>query len=144
MKTAGMFATRSDLAGIASTRVHRPTKAFEAALDRLFGERVRDDGAFGVDLWCALAGVEWRNRQGETLCYSHRSAGDVIAWVREEGSYLDWYASGEPGEVTDLIGDALRAAGWSWSMPQRDRVQIGVNPGASPSRLDPRASVDPE
>lgn len=111
-----MFATRNDLAGIASTRVRRPTKEFEVTLDRLFGERVRDDGAFGVDLWCALAGVEWRNQQGETVCYSHLSAGDVVAWVREEGSYLDWYASDEPGEVADWIRDALADAGWSWSV----------------------------
>ncbi|WP_156351318.1 hypothetical protein [Sphingomonas sp. Leaf25] len=112
-----MFATKSDFAGTASTRVRRPTKAFEAALDRLFGERVRDDGAFGVDLWCALAGVDWRNQHGETICYSHRGAGDVVAWVREDGDYLDWYASGEAGEVADRISDPLADAGWPWSIP---------------------------
>ena len=112
-----MFFTRSDFEGVASTRVHRLAKQFEATLDRLFGEQVRADGAFGVDLWCALAGVEWRNGQGETVRYSHRVAGDVVAWVREDGCYLEWYASGEAGEVADWIGEALRDAGWIRSIP---------------------------
>lgn len=112
-----MFFTRSDFEGVASTRAHRPTKQFEAILDRLFGERVRADGAFGVDLWCALADVEWRNGQGETVCYSHRVAGEVVAWVREDGCYLEWYASGEAGEVADWIGEALSDAGWTRSIP---------------------------
>ena len=62
-----MFFARDDFAGVASTRVHWPAKQFEVILDRMFGDRVRADGAFGVDLWCALAGIEWRNRQGETV-----------------------------------------------------------------------------
>ncbi len=124
-----MFFTRGDLAGVASTRVHRPAKQFEATLDRLFGERVRADGAFDVDLWCALAGVEWRNEQGEIVCYSHRLAGDVVAWVREDGCYLEWYASGDAGEIADWIGDALRDAGWSWSAPDCDQTHIDTVAG---------------
>ena len=92
-----MFSTRSDFAGVASTRIHRPAKQFEATLDRLFGERVQTDGAFGVDLWCALASVEWRNRQGETVYYSHRLAGEVVVWVREDGST----SNGMPAERRD-------------------------------------------
>lgn len=59
-----MFFTRDDFAGVANTRIHWLAKQFEVILDRMFGDWVRADGAFGVDLWCALAGVEWRNRQG--------------------------------------------------------------------------------
>ncbi|WP_342659377.1 hypothetical protein NPJ82_17955 (plasmid) [Sphingomonas sp. NY01] len=131
MELVILFFTRSDFAGVASTRVHRPAKQFEAILDQLFGEHVRTDGALGIDLWCALAGVEWRNREGKTVCYSHRCAGDVVAWVREEGCYLEWYASGEEGEVADWISDALRDAGWSWSAPERDRAKSSLDAGTS-------------
>lgn len=131
MEPGTMFFTRSDFAGVASTRVRRPAKQFEAILDRLFGEQVRADGVFGVDLWCALAGVEWRNRQGDTVCYSQRRASDVVAWVREDGCYLEWYASGDAGEVADWIGEALRDVGWSWSAPERDRVHIDTVAGTS-------------
>jgi hypothetical protein len=48
------FFGKSDFAGIASTRVHRTARLFEATPDRVLGERVRDDGACGVDLWCAI------------------------------------------------------------------------------------------
>ena len=45
-----MFFTRDDFAGVANTRIHWPAKQFEVILDRMFGDRVRADGAFGVDL----------------------------------------------------------------------------------------------
>lgn len=127
------FFGKSDFAGIASTRIHRTAKLFEATLDRAVGDRVRDDGACGVDLWCAIAGVEWSNDRGDSVTYSHRRAGDVVAWVREEGSCIEWYASGEAGHVADWIGDALREAGWSWRIAAEDGSDTGMtrpNPSA--------------
>lgn len=49
-----------------------------------------------------------------------RRDGMLLASLREDGSYLEWYASGGAGEVVDWIGDALHDAGWSWSAPERD------------------------
>jgi hypothetical protein len=60
MEPDTLFFTRSNFAGVASTRVHRVAKQSEAAIDRLFGERVPTDGSFGVNLWCALDGVPGR------------------------------------------------------------------------------------
>lgn len=109
-----MFSTRSDLEGVPSTRVHHPYKAFETVVDRVLGDRVRADGARGVDLWCALANVEWRGPDGHTISYSFRRAGELVAWVREDGDGMDWYCSGDPAVVADWISDALAEAGWSW------------------------------
>ena len=48
-----MFSGKDDLRGVASSRVRRPYKLFETLLDDALGDRVRADGACGVDLWCA-------------------------------------------------------------------------------------------
>lgn len=116
MEPVTMFFTRRDFAGVASTRVHRPAKQFEAALDRLFGERVRDDGALGVDLWCALAGIECRNGQGETVCYSHRCAGEVVTWVRE----TEAISNGMPAvrRERSLTGSVMRCVTRAGNGPQ--------------------------
>jgi hypothetical protein len=110
-----LFSTRSDLEGVPSTRIHRPYKAFEAIVDRVLGDRVRANGAYGVDLWCALANVEWRSPDGHMIFYSFRRAGELVAWVREDGDGMDWYCSGAPAVVADWISDALAEAGWSWT-----------------------------
>ena len=103
MEPVTLFFTRSDFADVASTRAHRTTKPFEAALDRMFGERIRDDGAFGVDLWWAFAHVECRNLRGETVRYSHRQADGVVAWVREEGCYFEWLLCQRRGGGRDRL-----------------------------------------
>lgn len=100
-----------------SSRAHRTYKEFEAAIDRVIGDRIRSDGAFAVDLWSALANVEWRGPEGRSVSYSFRRAGEVVVWIREEGDYLDWYCCTEPGIVADWISDALAAEGWSWTIP---------------------------
>ena len=110
-----MFLTRSDHEGVPSSRVHHPYKAFGTTVDRVLGDRVRADGACGIDLWCALANVEWRNPDGHMISCSFRRAGELVAWVREDGDGMDWYCSGEPAVVADWISDALAEAGWSWT-----------------------------
>ena len=114
MEAAFPLFSRSDFEGEPSGRAYRSNKVFEVVIDRLFGDRVRADGAYGVDLWCALTNVEWCGPQGEKVSYPFRRAGEVVAWIREEGDYLTWYCSGEPGVVAQWIGSALNKAGWSW------------------------------
>lgn len=111
------FSTKADFQRVPSSRVYRPYKAFEAVLDRAIGDRVRADGACGIDLWCALANLVWRGPDGAAISYSFRRAGEVVAWVREEGDYLTWYCSGQPGTVSDWIADSLIPLGWSWAEP---------------------------
>jgi len=110
------FFCRDDFEGVPSSRVFQPYKQFEAAVDRLLGDRIRSDGACGVDLWSALADIEWHGPDGAVVSYSFRRAGDLVAWVREEGDYIEWYCSGGPGLVAAWISDALATEGWSWTL----------------------------
>ena len=114
------FFSRNDFQGQPSSRVYRPYKAFEIILDRVLGERVRADGACAVDLWCALANIRWSGPDGMDVSYGFRRAGEVVSWVREEGDYLTWYCSGEPGHVATWIDRALAVAGWSWRRLEPD------------------------
>ncbi len=131
MEAAFPFFSRSDFQDQPSSRAYRHYKAFEAVLDRILGDRVREDGACGVDLWCALANIRWRSPDGEVASYGFRRAGEVVAWVREEGDYLTWYCSGEPGHVAAWIEGALAGAGWSWSRLEPDAARTGNVPDDS-------------
>lgn len=110
-----MFSEREDWEGVVSLRRQKGPKMFELTVERLLGEQVRADGARAVELWSSLANVEWRGPDDAVVTYSFRSAGDLIAWVREDGCYLDWYCSGPVGVVSRWISDALAAEGWTWT-----------------------------
>jgi hypothetical protein len=83
------------------------------AVDRAIVEQVRMDGGCRVDLWSALANVQWHSRDRETVSFSCIEAGTVVVWVRDEGDYVAWYYSCPPGVVADWIGEAMIAEGWS-------------------------------
>lgn len=100
------------LKGNVSKRPLRAHKAFEILLDNELGDQVRADGTCGSDLWSALANICWHSPEGENVTYSFRQAGDVVAWIREEGSGEDWYCSGEPGIVSPWIAETLSQLGW--------------------------------
>ena len=110
-----MFSDRNDLQGCPSLRSRRSHKTFELTVERLLGERIRMDAALAVELWSALANVAWHSPDGAVVRYSFRDAGSLVAWVREEGDYIDWYCNGPVGVVSPWISNALATEGWSWA-----------------------------
>lgn len=85
---------------------------FERLLERLLGDRVKASRGHAVDLWCALANIVWLSPEGDQVAYSFRAAGDVVAALREEGDYLEWYCSGREGRVAGWIEARMAAEGW--------------------------------
>ena len=98
------------------------------------------DDSYAQNLYAALCNMRWQRREvmpilkDEYWSCSWRYAGGVIADIREEGDYMDWYCSGiaggdEPdvyeaghdlkrkgfvpeGQVTDEIRADLESLGW--------------------------------
>ena len=96
--------------------------------------RAKQDNIFAQNLYAALCNTVWRRDDdverkltGETWSCSWRAAGGVVADMREEGDYIDWYMSGmnphddnfdwdgsvPEGKVTDDIRTVLKSLGWS-------------------------------
>lgn len=102
-------------------------------------EKCKQD-SYAQNLYAALCNMRWQRREvmpilkDEYWSCSWRYAGGIIADIREEGDYLDWYCSGiaggdEPdvykdahdlkrksyvpeGQVTEEIRADLEALGW--------------------------------
>jgi hypothetical protein len=88
--------------------------AFEAAVHRALGERIKADEWMARAMWSALANIDWRHEDGVAPGFTFRGAGAFIAEIRGSGDYVDWYCSGPDGTVTEEIEKAMLAEGWTW------------------------------
>jgi hypothetical protein len=89
-------------------------------------KKVRESDNYAQNLYAAMCNNDfikndvWPILQQETWSCSWRYAGGIIANMREQGDYIDWYCSGlgapltavAEGEVTDEIREDLLKLGW--------------------------------
>jgi hypothetical protein len=87
---------------------------FENAVERALGPAMREDDTLCVELWSALANVDWYHSDGTVAGYTFRQAGSLIAAILGRGHYMNWYCSGPYAVVSDRIADALEAEGWTF------------------------------
>lgn len=105
----------TDYGGIGGIMGGRPLNeqdAFEMAVARQLGAAMREDRRVGVEVWSALANMDWAHENGDTASYSFRAAGDLVAAVVGAGDYLDWYCSGPYATVSARVATALAREGW--------------------------------
>lgn len=98
--------------GVEGRRALDPDDAFEAAVERALGARIRADDETARAMWSALANVAWEHRSGDKASYSFRAAGDVIAAMRGTGDYRDWYCVGPYATIRADIAAAMLGEGW--------------------------------
>lgn len=73
---------------------------------------------YGQKLYAALCNNEfikhemWQILKDETWSCSWRYAGGILADMLEEGDYMDWYCSGNEGNVDKEIENDLYDLGW--------------------------------
>jgi hypothetical protein len=73
---------------------------------------VRSD-LFATLLYAALCNTKWRHMATRALwSCSWRSAGGIVAMLRDEGDYLDWYCSMGEGLVDEQVLAEIQALGW--------------------------------
>ena len=80
---------------------------------------VAADETFAQELYAALCNMRWRKydwdaQRAPLASMSWRGAGDLVATLEGgDGSYLDFYCSGNEGEVSERVRVALGDLGWT-------------------------------
>jgi hypothetical protein len=96
----------------------RPTVSNAPNLERDFAmsDRVRGlirSDVFAVLLYGALCNTLWRHKAtGATWSCSWRGAGGIVAELRGEGCYKDWYCSTGEGLVDEQVLEEISVLGW--------------------------------
>jgi hypothetical protein len=81
-------------------------------------EKVTTDKSYAADLYSALCNNEYRKNevwpilQDKSWSCSWRYAGTIIADIKEEGTYLDWYGGGKEGNITEEVKNDLAKLSW--------------------------------
>jgi hypothetical protein len=88
--------------------------------DLLRSDRLRDlargSALFAELLYAALCNTTWTRAADGTACsVSWRRAGRLVATLRGEGDYTDWYCAGGEGSVDEAVLAELRGLGWEVS-----------------------------
>lgn len=110
------------MGGITNGREFDPEDLFEAAVMSAMGEELRKCEParcwypkhvnLANELYAAITNQDWIHENGDTASYSFRAAGDLIAAVRGEGNYLDWYCSAAEGQVSERVRELMAREGW--------------------------------
>lgn len=87
----------------------------------LIKEKVKDD-AYAQKLYHSLCNTEWlrtefisllrQDQKKDFWSCSWRYAGGIVADLRQDGCYLDWYCSGNEGLVDPEVATDLKELGW--------------------------------
>lgn len=70
-------------------------------------EKVRNDEAYAQNLYASMCNTEfvkndvWPLLKNQRWSCSWRHAGGIIADMRQQGDYIDWYCSGIRGDLSD-------------------------------------------
>ena len=63
-------------------------------------DKIRNDRAYAQNFYAALCNNQWQEQdvwqvlKNKTWSCSWRSSGGIVADIRGEGDYMDWYCSG--------------------------------------------------
>jgi hypothetical protein len=119
---------QQDEANLVDTKWQKNNMEYDLRCSKELCDKVKESDNYAQNLYAAMCNMDWQSREfwqelkGETWSCSWRHAGGIIADMREEGDYIDWYCSG--------IGNEEYGNGLDGTVPDvtdgRDYVPEGV------------------
>jgi len=93
-------AKEQDEANLVDPKWQKNNMEYDLRSSKELCDKVKESDNYAQNLYAAMCNMDWQSREfwqelkGETWSCSWRHAGGIIADMREEGDYIDWYCSG--------------------------------------------------
>ena len=86
-------------------------RIFEEDIASVVGLHIRDR-TVAEQTYAAMCNLEWTNVDGAKFMATWRTAGDIVAGMRDCGEdYMDFYCAGSEGRVAPELAKAMAALG---------------------------------
>lgn len=92
---------------------------FENTLNKALGSKMRKNDNVARFVWAALTKTTWMHDLG-TVQYSDISAANLVARIKGNDRYTDWYQCMPPGLIHVDVAKAMKKYGWTGTS-HRDR-----------------------
>jgi hypothetical protein len=96
-------------------------------------DKVKSSDSYAQNLYAAMCNMDWQSREfwqelkGETWSCSWRHAGGIIADMREQGDYIDWYCSGIGNDESGYGLDHRPANGYVPEGVVTEEIELDLN-----------------
>ena len=93
-------AKEQDAANLVDPAWQKNNMEYDLRSSKELCDKVKQSDNYAQNLYAAMCNMDWQSREfwqemkGETWSCSWRHAGGIVADMREEGDYIDWYCSG--------------------------------------------------
>ena len=138
-------AEESELAWEEDEEAHANDMEYDLRTNKHLCDKVRASETYAQNLYAAMCNMRWQKRdvlpilKDQYWSCTWRASGGIVANLREEGDYIDWYCSGmgeglgngdvdgtkgfvPEGTVTEEIADDLYNIGWVPSEWPEDKL----------------------
>jgi hypothetical protein len=91
---------QQDEANLVDPKWQKNNMEYDLRSSKELCDKVKANENYAQNLYAAMCNMDWQSREfwqemkGETWSCSWRHAGGIIADMKEEGDYIDWYCSG--------------------------------------------------
>ena len=132
---------QQDEANLVDPKWQKNNMEYDLRSSKELCDKVKASENYAQNLYAAMCNMDWQSREfwqemkGETWSCSWRHSGGIVADMREQGDYIDWYCSGignaelgngleeskyvPEGTVTEEIEIDLNQLGWR-PVPYKD------------------------
>jgi hypothetical protein len=89
-----------DVANLEDPKWQKNNMEYDLRSSKELCDKVKASENYAQNLYAAMCNMDWQSREfwqelkGETWSCSWRHAGGIVADMREQGDYIDWYCSG--------------------------------------------------
>jgi hypothetical protein len=126
-------AKEQDEANLVDPKWQKNNMEYDLRSSKELCDKVKASDSYAQNLYAAMCNMDWQSREfwqemkGETWSCSWRHAGGIIADMKEEGDYIDWYCSGIGNDESGYGLDHRPANGYVPEGIVTEEIELDLN-----------------